>query len=168
MLSSAEAVVDTSGSTQENNGETKQKIVRTQKYVVPTNIIYNGKIIDLFACHLGKSQIIGIPRQRCVNVTEMYPLDLHFMFQEIRTVMDAHRVKSYTVRFHLRDWDYSPHVHVQISLPKFLLENITKALGISILPPAPTNVKNKPDMMPSIPSTVPSAPASDDTSEYVM
>lgn len=118
---------------------------KVQRSVSHANLLFNGKLLCLYADSGTKSQIIGIPRQKCNNLTEFYPLDLHYMFQEIRSMMDGHRVRSYTTRIHQRDWDYSPHIHFQISLPRFLYKNILQTIGLSPILHVEEAVIDKPD-----------------------
>ena len=133
--------------TDETSSKTTRKD-KVQRSVNAANLLFNGKLICLYADTGNKSQIIGIPRQKCNNITEFYPLDLHYMFQEIRSMMDGHRVRSYTTRIHQKDWDYSPHIHFQISLPRFLYDNILQAIGLTPLPVMEEAVIDKPDMLP--------------------
>lgn len=131
----------------DNAPSTQNKKEKVQRSVNPSNLLYNGKLICLYADNGSKSQIIGIPRQKVNNITELYPLDMHYIFQEVRSMMDAHRVRSYTTRIHQKDWDYSPHLHLQISLPRFLYENILKAIGLVPVPQLDTAVVDKPDVL---------------------
>lgn len=146
----------------ENPEPPTQQPQREQKAPLDSHILYCGKLIVFYADHLGKNQVVGIPRQKVMHLTEMYPLDLHFMFQEVRTLMETHRVRRYTTRIFDKDWAYSPHLHLQITLPRFLLENMARTVGIPLVPAQPKNQQGSGGPSESTPLLEP-APAQVDT-----
>jgi diadenosine tetraphosphate (Ap4A) HIT family hydrolase len=92
-------------------------------------MIYNGKLCSMFSDHTNKSLVVVIPKQNCANITDMYPVDIAYLFNEVKMFCEHYRIRNYTIRVHRRDWEYSPHTHLQITMPKAAYESLAKAIG---------------------------------------
>ena len=112
---------------QRNNTNTRPQ--RTQKCPPESNMIYNGKLCTMYSDHTNKSLIVVLPKQNCANITDMYPVDIAYLFNEVKLFCEHYRIRNYTVRVHRRDWNYSLHMHLQVTMPRIAYECLSKAIG---------------------------------------
>ena len=70
---------------------------REQKYAPGTHLYYQGRLSSFYHNWQGKTQLVVIPHQKVFKMTEFYPLDLGYLFQEIYSVMEQKRVQNFTL-----------------------------------------------------------------------
>ena len=94
----------------------KARIERQQKFPPSSHIYYQGRLATFYLNWQGKSQIVVVPAQRVFRITEIYPLDLHFLFQEIYGLMYQRRVSTFSMHIFKRDWEVAPHLFIKLSM----------------------------------------------------
>lgn len=102
---------------------------RTQQACDESLCIYNGKLLRLFADHTGRGIIVGIPLRAMQSITDMYPMDVSYFFNEIQMFFEHYRIKNYTIRLHKRDWNYSASFHVQITMADKAYAELANKIG---------------------------------------
>lgn len=128
---------------------------RIQKAPPQTHLVYNGKLCTMYiAIAEGKGMLVVLPRQQVSYITDMYPVDMAHLFNECRLFNEHYKVRNYTIRVHRRDWEYSPHCHLQITMPRGAFESLTNAIGFQfktnkpLSPPAPPPTPSLPNAAP--------------------
>lgn len=123
--------------TPRNQGST----TREQKYAPTTHLYYQGRLASFYLNWQGKTQLVVVPHQKVYKLTEFYPLDLGYMFQEIYAVMEQKRVQNFTLHVFKRDWEVAPHLFIKIGMAQELYNQFVSVPHISAgyLPPTPTN-----------------------------
>jgi hypothetical protein len=106
-----------------NNSDIKNRTPREQKYAPATHLYHQGRLISFYLNWQGKTQLIGIPHIKCFKVTELYPLDLGYMFQEMYSIMEQKRVQNFSIHIFKRDWDVAPHLFFKIGMAQELYNN---------------------------------------------
>lgn len=91
---------------------------RDQKFAPSSHLYYQGRLCNFYLNWQGKTQLIVIPHQKVFKLTEFYPLDLGYLFQEIYTIMEQKRVQNFTLHIFKRDWDVAPHLFIKIGMPQ--------------------------------------------------
>lgn len=107
-----------------------QRGLEEQRAPPQENLIYDGKLCTMYADYTGRALIAVIPRQNYCNITDMYPVDISYLFNECRLFCEHYRIRNYTTRVHQKDWAYSPHMHLQISMSPQAYSIMTTAIGI--------------------------------------
>lgn len=131
---------------------------RVQRSAPAENLIYDGKLSQIFTDYTGKQMLVVIPRQNCQHITDMYPVDMAFLFNEVQRFLEQMRVRAYTMRIHRRDWNYSFHCHLQVTMPRAAYTSLVRTLGIDarsspcFAPPAPTAPPAPPAPSPTCPA----------------
>lgn len=138
-----------------DTAEHKQRPQRTQKAPPTSHLIYNGKLCTMFLDHTGRNLLVVLPKQAVSQITDLYPVDLSHLLNECRLFCDHYRIRSFTTRIHRRDWEYSPHAHIQITMPKVAYDSLVRAIGFT--QPTPPPPPGSPPPMPA-PSTPPTTP----------
>jgi hypothetical protein len=111
---------------------------REQKYAPNTHLYYQGRLASFYLNWQGKTQLIVVPHQKLYKLTEFYPLDLGYLFQEIYSVMEQKRVNNFTLHVFKRDWEIAPHLFLKIGMAQELYNNFVSVPHISagFVPPA--------------------------------
>tara|TARA_B100001173_G_scaffold298265_1_gene295682 strand:- start:145 stop:486 length:342 start_codon:yes stop_codon:yes gene_type:complete len=86
-------------------------------------------------------------------MTEFYPLDLSYIFQEIQTVVEQKNVRNYTTHIYKRDWEVSPHLFFKIGMPQMAYENFAGG------PLSTQGVAQMTPPMPPLPLSAPPPPS---------
>eukprot|EP00966_Prymnesium_polylepis_P334930 7390279-Prymnesium_polylepis.3 len=131
-----------------NNGQGNRP-PREQKYAPHTHMYYQGRLANFYLNWQGKTQLIVVPHQKLYKLTEFYPLDLGYLFQEIYSVMEQKRVMNFTLHVFKRDWEVAPHLFIKIGMAQDLYNQFVSVPHISagfVPPSTPT---------PPTPSTPP-------------
>jgi hypothetical protein len=99
---------------------------------------YQGRLATFYLNWQGKTQLIVIPHQKLYKLTEFYPLDLGYLFQEIYSVMEQKRVNNFTLHVFKRDWDVAPHLFIKIGMAQDLYNQFVSVPHISagFVPPS--------------------------------
>lgn len=142
-----------------NTGRGADRPQREQKFPPASHLYYQGRLCNFFLSWQGRTNIIVIPHQRVFKMTEFYPLDLSYMFQEMQTVVEQKNVRNFTTHIYKRDWEVSPHLFFKLGMPQQAYENFTtgplSAQGVASLPAAPP-------VLPSSSAPPPAPPSSED------
>lgn len=96
---------------------------KEQKFPPSTHLYYQGRLSNFYVSWQGRTNLIVVPHQRVYKMTEFYPLDLSYIFQEIQTVVEQKNVRNYTTHIYKRDWEVSPHLFFKIGMPQQAYEN---------------------------------------------
>ena len=94
-------------------------------------LIYSGKLCTMYADHCGRPLIVVMPQQKAAFITDLYPLDMAFLFNEVRMFCEHYRVRNYTIRIHRRDWEFSQHCHLQVTMPRVAYDIILREIGVA-------------------------------------
>ena len=145
---------------------------REQKYAPSTHLYYQGRLANFYINWQGKTQLIIIPHQKCYKLTEFYPLDLGYLFQEIYSVMEQKRVMNFTLHVFKRDWDVAPHLFIKIGMAQDLYNQFVAVPHISagFVPPITSSPPPPPPPVPPVQtlqdsSTLPDSSSIPPTSE---
>lgn len=111
---------------------------REQKYAPSTHLYYQGRLVSFYLNWQGKTQLIVVPHQKVYRLTEFYPLDLGYLFQEIYGVMEQKRVNNFTMHVFKRDWEVAPHLFLKIGMAQDLYNQFVTVPHISagFVPPS--------------------------------
>lgn len=104
---------------------------REQKYAPSTHLYYQGRLANIYLNWQGKTQLVVIPHQKCYKLTEFYPLDLGYLFQEIYSIMEQKRIMNFTLHVFKRDWDIAPHLFLKISMAQQVYNEFVSVPHIS-------------------------------------
>jgi hypothetical protein len=96
---------------------------REQKFPPSTHLYHQGRLCTFYVSWQGRTNLIVVPHQRVYKMTEFYPLDLSYIFQEIQTVVEQKNVRNYTTHIYKRDWEVSPHLFFKVGMPQQAYEN---------------------------------------------
>lgn len=132
-----------------NNTDVTTRTPREQKYAPSTHLYYQGRLASFYLNWHGKTQLVVVPHQKCFKLTEFYPLDLGYLFQEIYSIMEQKRVQNFTIHVFKRDWEIAPHLFIKIGMSQEMYTQFVTVPHISAGYVAP----------------IPQAPDSPDTSE---
>ena len=115
---------------------------REQKYPPPTHLYHQGRLSNVFLSWDGRCNLIVVPHQCVFKITEMYPIDIGHLFQEIYTLMEQKSVRNFTLHIYRRDWNVSPHLFLKVGMPQRAYETFTTGplatLGyMAPIPPPP-------------------------------
>lgn len=93
---------------------------RAQEQLFPpaSHLYYSGRLCNIFLNWMGEFGLIVIPHQRVFKMTQFYPVDLSYMFQEIHDVVEERGVRSFTVHIYKHNWSISPHLHMKVGIPR--------------------------------------------------
>lgn len=140
-----------------NNNQGGGRPHREQKYAPNTHMYYQGRLASFYLNWQGKTQLIVIPHQKLYKLTEFYPLDLGYLFQEIYSVMEQKRVNNFTLHVFKRDWEVAPHLFIKIGMAQDLYNQFVSVPHISagFVPPPAAPVASAPPL-PPVPSLLPS------------
>lgn len=127
---------------------------REQKYAPNTHMYYQGRLATFYLNWQGKTQLVVVPHQKLYKLTEFYPLDLGYLFQEIYSVMEQKRVNNFTLHVFKRDWDVAPHLFIKIGMAQDLYNQFVSVPHIS------AGFVSVPSDSPYAPSPPPAPPAS--------
>ena len=119
---------------------------REQKYAPNNHLYYQGRLVNIYLNWQGKTQLIVIPHQKLYKLTEFYPLDLGYLFQEIYSVMEQKRVQNFSLHVFKRDWDIAPHLFLKIGMAQELYNQFVSVPHISagFVPPVPSPITSSP------------------------
>ena len=92
-------------------------------------MIYDGRLCRIFI-DTGRNMLVALPKQNVTHLSDLYPIDLSHLLVECRLLAEHYRLRSYTLRLHRRDWNYSAHAHVQITMPRAAFASLQLALGV--------------------------------------
>lgn len=98
---------------------------KEQKFPPPSHLYFQGRLCNFYVSWQGRANLIVVPHQRVFKMTEFYPLDLSYMFQEMQTVVEQKNVRNFTTHIYKRDWEVSPHLFFKIGMPPQAYENFT-------------------------------------------
>ena len=129
---------------------------REQKYAPATHMYYQGRLATFYLNWQGKTQLIVVPHQKLYKLTEFYPLDLGYLFQEIYGVMEQKRVNNFTLHVFKRDWEVAPHLFIKIGMAQDLYNQFVSVPHISagfVSPSAPG--PSDPPLPPAPPASLP-------------
>ena len=104
---------------------------REQKYAPNTHMYYQGRLATFYLNWQGKTQLIVVPHQKLYKLTEFYPLDLGYLFQEIYSVMEQKRVNNFSLHVFKRDWEVAPHLFIKIGMAQDLYNQFVSVPHIS-------------------------------------
>ena len=104
---------------------------REQKYAPNTHLYYQGRLANFFLNWQGKTQLVVVPHQKLYKLTEFYPLDLGYLFQEVYSIMEQKRVNNFTIHVFKRDWDVAPHLFIKIGMAQDLYNQFVTVPHIS-------------------------------------
>lgn len=104
---------------------------REQKYAPATHMYYQGRLATFYLNWQGKTQLVVVPHQKLYKLTEFYPLDLGYLFQEIYGVMEQKRVNNFTLHVFKRDWEVAPHLFIKIGMAQDLYNQFASVPHIS-------------------------------------
>lgn len=126
---------------------------REQKYAPGTHLYYQGRLASFYLNWQGKTQLVVIPHQKVFKMTEFYPLDLGYLFQEIYSVMEQKRVQNFTLHVFKRDWEVAPHLFIKIGMAQDLYNQFISvphvSAGYAVAPPPPKATPPSPVESPS-------------------
>ena len=152
-----------------NNNNQGGRPPREQKYAPNTHMYYQGRLATFYLNWQGKTQLVVVPHQKLYKLTEFYPLDLGYLFQEVYSVMEQKRVNNFTLHVFKRDWEVAPHLFIKIGMPQDLYNQFVSVPHISAgfvpssygspgpssppLPPAPpVSLLGSPEAFPTPPT----------------
>lgn len=130
---------------------------REQKYAPNSHLYYQGRLASFYLNWQGKAQLIVVPHQKLYKLTEFYPLDLGYLFQEIYSVMEQKRVNNFTLHVFKRDWEIAPHLFIKIGMAQDLYSQFVSVPHISAGFVPPTTSTPAPPASPKS-STPPTPP----------
>lgn len=128
---------------------------REQKFAPQTHLYYQGRLSNMYLNWQNKTQLVVIPHQKVFKLTEMYPLDLGYLFQEIYSIMEQKRIQNFTLHIFKRDWDVAPHLFIKVGMPQDLYQqfaggpHINAGAGAVVAAPAPTPPPLPPEPAPT-------------------
>ena len=149
--------------TQDTRGNTKQdanRPQRQQRAPDATLLTYSGKVCAMYADHLGRPLLAVIPTQKVSFITDLYPIDMAFLFNEVRMFCEHYRIRNYTIRVHRRDWEFSQHCHLQVTMPRVAYDIVLREIGIA----RPASSDRGPRNQSLAPTSAPPPPAPSPTS----
>lgn len=114
-----------------NNNQGGGRSPREQKFAPNTHMYYQGRLSTFYLNWQGKTQLIVVPHQKLYKLTEFYPLDLGYLFQEIYSVMEQKRVNNFTLHVFKRDWEVAPHLFIKIGMAQDLYNQFVSVPHIS-------------------------------------
>ncbi len=117
---------------------------KEQKYAPSSHLYYQGRLANFYLNWQGKTQIVVIPHQKCYKLTEMYPLDLGYLFQELYSLMEQKRVNNFTIHVFKRDWDVAPHLFLKVGMGQEMYNQFVSVPHISAGFTPPTGVTTGP------------------------
>ena len=94
----------------------KKKPSREQKFAPSSHLYMQGRLCNVYLNWDGRTNLIVIPHQRVFKLTEFYPLDLGYLFQEIYGIMEQKRVQNFTLNVFKRDWNVAPHLFIRVGM----------------------------------------------------
>tara|TARA_B100000676_G_C17920411_1_gene755147 strand:- start:166 stop:741 length:576 start_codon:yes stop_codon:yes gene_type:complete len=112
---------------------------REQKFAPNTHLYYQGRLASFYLNWHGKTQLIVIPHQKVYKLTEFYPLDLGYLFQEVYSVMEQKRVQNFTLHVFKRDWEVAPHLFIKVGMAQDIYSQFVSVPHISAGYVPPTN-----------------------------
>lgn len=104
---------------------------REQKFAPSSHLYYQGRLASFYLNWQGKTQLVVVPHQKCFKLTEFYPLDLGYLFQEVYGLMEQKRVQNFTIHVFKRDWDVAPHLFLKIGMAQDLYKQFVSVPHIS-------------------------------------
>ena len=119
---------------------------REQKFPPSTHLYHQGRLVNVYLSWGVRPNLIAVPHQRVYKMTEFYPLDLAYLFQEMQGVVESKNVRNYTFHIYKRDWDVSPHLFFKIGMPQKAYEHFVSggSTGTAPQPPPPSLPRNLP------------------------
>jgi len=140
---------------------------REQKYAPNNHLYYQGRLSNFYLNWQGKTQLIVVPHQKVYKLTEFYPLDLGYLFQEIYSVMEQKRVNNFTLHVFKRDWEVAPHLFIKIGMAQDLYNQFVSVPHISagFVPPASSPSPPPPSPTPRASPTPHTPPGGDTTGD---
>lgn len=99
---------------------------KEQKFPPTTHLYYQGRLSNFYLSWQGRTNLIVVPHQRVYKLTEIYPLDLSYMFQEIYTVVEQKSIRNFTMHVFKRDWEVSPHLFFKVGMSQQAYESFTR------------------------------------------
>ena len=151
-----------------NNQGSGGRPPREQKYAPNSHMYYQGRLATFYLNWQAKTQLVVVPHQKLYKLTEFYPLDLGYLFQEIYSVMEQKRVNNFTLHVFKRDWEVAPHLFIKIGMAQDLYNQFVSVPHISAgfvpsydapapdvpLPPAPpASLLVSPEASPTPPTS---------------
>jgi hypothetical protein len=127
---------------QGGGGQGGNRPQREQKYAPNTHLYYAGRLCSFYLNWNGKTQLVVVPHQKVYKLTEFYPLDLGYLFQEIYNIMEQKRVQNFTIHVFKRDWEVAPHLFLKIGMAQEMYSQFVSVPHISagfVPPPQPNN-----------------------------
>ena len=114
---------------------------REQKYAPNTHLYYSGRLASFYLNWHGKTQLVVVPHQKVYKLTEFYPLDLGYLFQEVYNIMEQKRVQNFTIHVFKRDWEIAPHLFLKIGMAQEMYNQFVSVPHISagFVPPPQLN-----------------------------
>jgi len=113
-----------------NNKDTS-RTKREQKYAPSTHLYYQGRLANFYLNWQGRTNLIVVPHQRVFKLTEFYPLDLGYLYQELYAMMEQKRVRNFTIHTFKHDWDIAPHLFFKIGMGQEQYEQFVKVPYVS-------------------------------------
>lgn len=107
------------------------KTRREQKFPPNTHLYMQGRLVNIYLNWHGRTNLIVIPHQRAFKLTNFYPIDLGYIFQEIYAVMEQKRVNNFSLHIFKRDWEVAPHLFVKIGMSQDQYKQFTSGPHIS-------------------------------------
>eukprot|EP00965_Chrysotila_dentata_P179025 5911998-Pleurochrysis_carterae.AAC.1 len=89
---------------------------KEQRFPPSTHLYMQGRLSNVYLSWQGKTNLFVIPHQRVFKLTEFYPMDLGFLFQEIYSMMEQKRVNNFTMHVFKRDWEVAPHLFIKLGM----------------------------------------------------
>jgi len=119
--------------------EKKPKPNREQKFAPSSHLYLQGRLSNIYLNWENRTSLVVIPHQRVFKLTELYPLDLGYLFQEIYSVMEQKRVQNFTISVFKRDWNVAPHLFLRVSMHQDLYKEFltTPHINSGFVPPNP-------------------------------
>lgn len=93
---------------------------RSEQQLFPpaSHLYYSGRLCNIFLNWMGEFGLVVIPHQRVFKMTQFYPIDLAYMFNEIHDVVEERGVRSFTMHIYKHNWSISPHLHMKLGIPR--------------------------------------------------
>lgn len=98
----------------------------TQRHPPTTHIYHQGRSATFFLNWMGKTQLIVVPHQRVFKLTEFYPMDLAFLFQEVYMVLEKKRIYNFSLQVIKRDWNVAPHLFLKVQLSQTMYAELAR------------------------------------------
>lgn len=89
-----------------------------QKFPPQTHLYQVLRMSTVYLNWSGKTQLVVVPHQRAFKLTEMYAVDLQYLFQEIYHLMEQKRVHTFSLHVFKRDWNVAPHLFLKVGMPQ--------------------------------------------------